>query len=464
MMLRKSIATLAVAAGLTGCTMGPSYQRPAVEPPTTYRGADTAATEAELLGWKQVFQDEELQALLTEGLANNYDVRKAASRILEAESRYRIDRSRQLPTVEINADITDTEISRGALNLPASVPIKRQQTVGRAGLQLSYEADFWGRVRRLSEAARAEFLSAEWAARQVRVDLVGQISTAYFDLLEVERELEIARNTLETRRRSLELTQKRKDRGIATALEVRQAENLVYSASALLPRLERLHEQQQNLLSFLVGRNPGEIAVGRALTEFEAPSIPEGLPSQLLDRRPDILAAEQSLVAANARIGAAKAALFPTFSLTGVMGFASRELDQFLDGDARERTLTAGLLGPVFNAGRLRAQVRVSEAQQEQMLIDYEQAVRGAMREVADALVAVEKTGQEYEQQARLVEALREANRLSRLRYEGGVDAYLQVLDSERDLFAGELALAQIRRDEWTAAVGLYRALGGGWE
>ncbi len=463
-MLRKSIATLAIAAGLTGCTMGPNYQRPTVEPPTTYRGAEAAAAEAELLGWKQVFQDEELQALLTEGLANNYDVRKAASRILEAEARYRIDRSRQLPTVEINADVTDTEISRGALNLPPSVPIKRQQTVGRAGLQLSYEADFWGRVRRLSEAARAEFLSSEWAARQVRVDLIGQISTAYFDLLEVERELEIARNTLETRQQSLGLTQKRKDRGIATALEVRQAENLVYSASALVPRLERLHEQQQNLLSFLVGRNPGEIAVGRGLNEFQAPSIPEGLPSQLLDRRPDILAAEQSLVAANARIGAAKAALFPTFSLTGVMGFASRELDQFLDGDARERTLTAGLLGPVFNAGRLKAQVRVSEAQQEQMLIDYEQAVRGAMREVADALVAVEKTGQEYEQQARLVEALREANRLSRLRYEGGVDAYLQVLDSERDLFAGELALAQIRRDEWTAAIGLYRALGGGWE
>lgn len=463
-MLRKSIATLAIAAGLTGCKMGPNYQRPMVEPPTTYRGADTAATEAELLGWKQVFQDEELQALLTEGLENNYDARKAASRILEAQARYRIDRSRQLPTVEINADITDTEISRGALNLPASVPIKRQQTVGRAGLQLSYEADFWGRLRRLSEAARAEFLSAEWAARQVRVDLISQISTAYFDLLEVERELEIARNTLETRQQSLGLTQKRKDRGIATALEVRQAENLVYSASALVPRLERLHEQQQNLLSFLVGRNPGEIAVGRALTEYQAPSIPEGLPSQLLDRRPDILAAEQSLVAANARIGAAKAALFPTFSLTGVMGFASRELDQFLDGDARERTLTAGLLGPVFNAGRLKAQVRVSEAQQEQMLMDYEQAVRGAMREVADALVAVEKTRQEYEQQARLVEALREANRLSRLRYEGGVDAYLQVLDAERDLFSGELALAQIRRDEWTAAIGLYRALGGGWE
>lgn len=459
-----SIVLLTVAlAGLAGCTMGPNYQRPEPELPTTFRSAP-ADSDLETLAWREVFRDERLQSLIEEGLASNYDVRLAASRILEAEARYRIDRSQQYPSVDINADITQTEISRGALNLPASVPIKREQTVGRAGLQLSYELDFWGRLRRLSEAARAELLSSEWASRQVLVDLIGQISTAYFDVIELERELEISRRTLQTRNESLRLTQARKDRGVANALEVRQAENLVFSASARIPRLERLREQQQNLLSFLVGRNPGPVEVGGSLDAQIAPAIPPGLPAQLLERRPDILAVEQQLVAANARIGVAKAALFPTFSLTGTFGFASRELDQFFDGDARERTLTAGLLGPVFNAGRLRAQVRVSEAQQEQMLIEYERAVRNALRDVSDALIAVEKTSQEYQQQLRLVEALREANRLSELRYEGGVDNYLQVLDSERDLFSGELTLAQIRRDEWTAAADLYRALGGGWE
>jgi multidrug efflux system outer membrane protein len=453
----------AALAAIAGCTMGPKYERPTVEPPAVFRGT-AEVTPAELPEWKQVFQDEQLQSLLTEALQHNYDVRLAAARILEARARYRIDGSLQYPTIDIAADASNTEISRGALNLPPSVPVRREQTVSRAGLQLSYEVDFWGRLRRLSEAGRAEFLGAEWAAKQVRVDLIGDVSRAYFDLLELERELEISKRTLETRQESLRLTQARKERGVATALEVRQAENLVYSASARIPRLERLRTQQQNLLSFLVGRDPAEIAAGRELASYSPPDVPAGLPAQLIERRPDIMAAEQTLIAANARIGAAQAAFFPTFSLTGFFGFASGELDTFLDGDNRQRTLTAGLLAPVFNAGRLRSQVRVTEAQQQQMLIEYERTIRDALRDVSDALTAVEKTDQEYEQQLLLVEALREANRLSNLRYEGGVDAYLQVLDSERDLFDGELTLAQIRRDEWSAVVDLYRALGGGWQ
>ena len=448
--------------GLAGCKMGPDYARPVVEPPATFRGS-TEAEPTHLPGWKSVFGDEQLNALIEEALENNYDVRTAAARILEAQAQYRIERSGMYPTIEVGGDITNTEISRGALNLPPEVPIKREQTVGQATLQASYEIDFWGRLRRLSEAGRAEYLSTEWAARQVRVDLIGAVSRAYFDLMEIERELEIATRTFETRQESLRLTQARKDRGVATALEVRQAENLIYSASTQIPRLERLHTQQENLLSFLLGRNPGEVSVEQRLGA-QPPSVPEGLPSQLVERRPDVVQAEQTLIAANARIGAAKAALFPTFSLTGALGFGSRELDQFLDGDSRQRTLTAGVLAPIFNAGRLRARVRVTEAQQQQMLIAYERAIRDALREVSDALVAVQKTREQSEQQARLVEALREANRLSNLRYEGGVDAYLQVLDSERDLFQGELALAQVRRDEWSAVVNLYQALGGGWE
>ncbi|MBI1353706.1 MAG: efflux transporter outer membrane subunit [Acidobacteria bacterium] len=462
-MTRRSIPAIAALLGLAGCAMGPNYERPLVEPPATYRSAGPAA-EAEKLAWKEVFQDQELQALLAEALKNNYDVRAAAARILEARSTYRVDRSRLFPSIDIASDLTETEISRGALNLPPTVPIKREQTVSRADLKLSYELDFWGRLRRLTEAGRAEFLSAEWAALQVRTDLIGDVSRAYFDLLEATRELEISKRTLETRKQSLRLTQARKDRGVATALEVRQAENLVYSAGVRIPTLEQVKAQQENLLSFLLGRNPGPITLGGELETFNPPVIPAGLPSQLVGRRADILAAEQTLVAANARIGAAKAALFPTFSLTGTLGLATRQFSEFLDGDSRERTLTGSLLAPVFNAGRLRSQVRISEARQEQMLIEYERAIRGAFREVADALAAVENTKQEYQQQARLVEALREARRLSNLRYEGGVDAYLQVLDSDRNLFAGELALAQIRRDEWAATVNLYKALGGGWD
>jgi NodT family efflux transporter outer membrane factor (OMF) lipoprotein len=455
---------LVLGLALGGCLLGPDYRRPPVDAPPEFRAdlrpAPDPVSIADLQ-WFEVFQDEALQALVREALVQNYDVRIAAARVLQARAQLGVVRADLFPTVDAVGTIEATKNAENAFSF--STP-SVQRGVGTLELSLSWELDFWGRLRRLTESARAQYLASEEGRRAVLVSLVADVATAYFQLRDLDLELLISRRTVTSRQQGLDLTRRRKEGGIATALDVAQAENLLYTATATIARLERQIEQQENLLSVLVGRNPGAAPRGQSLdVQAFPPEVPPGLPSALLERRPDIRQAEQSLVSANAEIGAAKARYFPQISLTGPFGVQSGSLGTLFTPGNIFYDLAAGATLPVFNAGRIRSGVELSEARKVEALTAYERAVRYAFREVSDALVGLRKTHEERGQQELLVGALRESVRLSLLRYQGGLDSYLQVLDAESRLFDAELRLAQLRRDELLAVVQLYRALGGGW-
>jgi multidrug efflux system outer membrane protein len=330
---------------------------------------------------------------------------------------------------------------------------------------LSFEVDVWGRLRRATEAARADLLATEENRKAVVTTLVSEVASAYFNLLELDLELEIARRTLTAREESLRLIRSRAQGGIATVVEVRQGEQLVYGAAQAIPNLEQLIEQTENQISLLLGGNPGGIIRGRPLTEQEQPpSVPAGLPSALLERRPDIRAAEQNLVAANAVIGVAKAAYFPRISLTGFLGFQSSQLSSLFTGPTRVWQFAPQLTQPIFDAGRIKSNVRLARAQEQIAVIQYERAVQTAFREVSDALIQYQKVREIRAQQELLVATLQDRSRLSYIRYRGGVDTLLNALDADRDLFEAELRLAQTRLNELLGVVQLYRALGGGWQ
>jgi multidrug efflux system outer membrane protein len=327
--------------------------------------------------------------------------------------------------------------------------------------------DFWGRIRRLKESARANYLATEEGRRGVVVSLIGDVMGDYFTLRERDLELEISGRTRDIAERNLKLVQLRHDRGAATGLDVHQAEQLLYTATAQTASTQRDIEQTENSLSLLLGGIPGDIARGKPLDQFTLPAeVPPGLPSSLLERRPDIRQAEENLVAANAEIGAAKALYFPQISLTGFLGGQSRALSNLLTGPARDWVggPSAVLPLPIFNASQIRAGVRLSEAQKREMVLTYQKAIHSALREVSDALVGYDRTRQQRAQEELLVNALSETTRLSTLRYQGGRDSYLQVLDAERNLFQGQLAMAKLRLQEMLSFVELYRALGGGWQ
>jgi multidrug efflux system outer membrane protein len=457
------ILILTAATTLSGCAVGPKYQRPAVTPPAAFRGAVPSPEPASLADakWFEVFQDEQLQQLIRTALQENYDVREAAARVEAARAAVGIRRADQFPNVAASADLTTLRTSS-----TGTIPFEQERSFGSVALNLlSFEVDLWGRLRRASEAARAELLASEENRRAVMTTLVSDVATGYFNLLDLDMELEIARRTLATREESLELIRKREQRGLATRLEVRQAEQLVLVAAQAIPRLEQQIEQTENQLSLLLGRNPGPITRGRALRDQEQPpAVPAGLPSALLERRPDIRAAEQNLVAANAIIGVARAAYFPRISLTGFLGFQSDDLSDLFTGPARTWQFTPQLAQPIFTAGRIRSNVKLAEAQRNVALIQYERTIQTAFREVSDSLVQYEKVREVHGKQEELVETLRDRSRLSYMRYRGGVDTLLNALDADRDLFDAELRLAQVRRDELLTVVQLYRALGGGWQ
>jgi len=454
---------------LAGCTVGPKYRRPIVRPPTAFRGSgDTAAApDPESLAdlkWFEVFKDERLQELIRTALVNNYDLRQALDRVDAARANLGITRSEQFPNVAASADVTTLRNSNGGqFALPGGA--SRNRTFGTVMLDLlSFEIDIWGRLRRATEAARADLLGAEENRKAVMTTVVGDVSAAYFNLLELDMELEIARETLATRQESLGLIRTRQQGGVATMLDVRQAEQLVYGAAQTIPDIERLIERTENQINMLLGKDPGPVARGRSLTEQEQPpSAPPGLPSSLLERRPDIRAAEQNLVAATANIGVAKAAYFPQISLTGFMGGQSSQLSNLFGGAGGAWNFAPQVTLPIFNAGRVRSGVRLTEAQRQLALTQYQQAIKNGFREVSDALVDYRKVKEIRAQQESLVTTLQDRSRLAYLRYGGGVDTQLNALDADRDLFAAELNLAQTKRNELLALVQLYKALGGGW-
>lgn len=458
---------LAFAVAITGCTVGPNYKRPAVTVPDSYRapGIDTAsqATQnpAASLGdekWWEVFQDKELQALIRTALQNNYDVRIAATRVLQAQAQLGITRADQLPTVNAGGDINSQRSAR-------SGPIPSfQNTIGEATVSAAWNLDFWGRFRRATEAARANLLASEWAQKEVISTLVASVASDYFLLRQLDLQLEISKRTLASRQDSLQLTQTLEQHGINSLLDVRQSEQLVYTAAAEIPDLERQITQEENAISILLGNNPGDVPRGLKLTEQpHAPEVPVGLPSALLERRPDVVQAEQNLVAANAQIGVARSAYFPQISLTGSGGYASDSLANLFSGPAIWN-LVGSISQPIFQGGRLKSGVRLAEAQHEQLLLTYQQTIQGAFRDVSNALVAYRKNREFRIQQEHLVTAAQDAANLSQVRFKAGTTDYLEVLTNDTNYFTAELNLAQAQGNELTALVQLYQALGGGWQ
>jgi len=450
------------------CTMGPNYKRPVVPTPSAHRGAAATgeATAASLadLKWFELFRDETLTQLVTTSLQQNFELRIAAERVLQARALFGITRADQLPSVDASAGLTAARASRRGATGAAPSGADLDVSYVEAGFSLGWELDVWGRLRRLSEAARAQYLATEEARHGVITTLVADVSETYLALRALDLEREIAERTRVVADDSLRLTEARRARGVASGLDVRQAEQLLFTATGRIASLQREIAQAENALSLLLGRMPGDVPRGRPLEAFETPpAVPAGLPSALLERRPDIRQAEQQLVAANAQIGAAKAEYFPRISLTGFFGAQSRALSDLLTGPARLASASLAATAPIFNAGRTRGNVRLAEAIHREALVNYERAVYTAFRDVADALAAHTNTSEQRRQQERLVEALREAAQLSTQRYQGGLDSYLPVLDAQRNLFQGELELARLRRSELASIVQLYRALGGGW-
>jgi outer membrane protein, multidrug efflux system len=449
----------------SGCTVGPKYARPNVTTPTAYRGLtddQVAKNEPSSLGdeeWSKVFQDQELQDLIRTALQNNYDVRIAAARVLQARAQLGITRADQFPSLSGGGSIiSQRSVASGPL--PAF-----QQTTGQLNVSASWNLDFWGRYRRATEAQRARLLAQEWARQAVISSLVANVASGYFQLREVDLELEISKRTLASRTESLKLTAMRTEHGIDTMLDQRQAEQLVYTAGAQVPDLERQIEQEENALSILLGNYPGFIPRGRKLTEQpHSPEVPAGLPSALLERRPDVREAEQNLVAANAQIGVARAAYFPQISLTGTGGYQSSALTNLFTGPAGIWTFGGSLVQPIFEGGRLKSNVRLAEAQHQEMLLTYEQIIQGAFRDVSNALVAYRKNREFRIQEEKLTEAARDAAQLSEQRFNAGATDYLEVLTNETNYFSDELTLAQAQFNELQALVQLYQALGGGWQ
>ncbi len=463
--MRKSPIALAVL--LSGCAVGPNYQRPTIQTPNTFRAS--AKTDAESLAdlkWWEVFKDEKLQELERTALAQNYDLREAAARVEAARAALGITRSNQFPNLDANADISTTRFSRnGSTSLPASFAPSQNRTFGGATLSLlSFELDIWGRLRRATEAARANLLGAEENRRAVMTTLVSEVAGAYFTLRELDYQLEISRRTLATRRDSLDLIKNRQAGGVATLLDLRQSEQLVYTAAETIPTLQLEIEQTENQISLLLGKPPGEVIRGLSLTEQVVPEVPAGLPSALLERRPDIRAAEQTLIAANAEIGVAKASYFPQVSLTGLLGGQGTQLSSLFSGPSAVWNFTPQLTQPIFTAGRLKSNMKLSEAARDSALTQYEKTIQTAFTEVSNALIAHQRVRESRVQQELLVAALQDRTRLAYVRYRGGVDTLLNALDSDRDLFQAELTLSQIRLNELDSVVLLYKALGGGWQ
>jgi outer membrane protein, multidrug efflux system len=460
---------LVLMAVLAGCSVGPDYQRPALDTPSAFRADATGAVSVTQslgdLDWWQVMNDPQLQSYIAEALTNSWDIQIAAARVLQAEAAAGVTRSQFFPSVGAGADWSTTRAAEdGAATIPPGVNPQRE--FGSVyGTLASYEIDLWGRLRRANEAARAQLLAVEAAQQTVRQTLVAQVATAYLSLLELDYALEIAERTAGVSRNSLTLTMARQEGGVASMQDVHQAQILVSTAEAAIADTHRRIEQQENELNILLGRNPGSPHRGEGfLRQNLEVSVPPGLPSDLLERRPDIRTAEQLLVAANADIGQAKAAFFPKVTLTGFYGFQSVALSDLFKGGSQTWQFGPAVSVPVFTGGALRGNLKAAEARFAEAVAQYRKTVQNSFREVSDSLIAYQRTREFRSRQEERTEANRSAAELASVRYEGGVTSYLEVLYNEQELFAAELGLAHARLNELLSVVALYRSLGGGWQ
>jgi outer membrane protein, multidrug efflux system len=464
--------TYAVAVGgflisaLAGCNVGPKYKRPAYPAPPAFRGADDASLVSDAqnsLGdeqWSQVFREPELQALIRTALANNYDVRIAAQHVLEQQAQVQITRSQEFPQITV-----------GGSGIGATIPttvgsnIPNPLVVGSFNLGATWTPDFWGLYRKQTEAARATLLAQTWAQRAVRLSLVQQVATSYIQLRTLDRQLEITKQTLKVRQDSVNLTETLESGGSVPLSDVRQAEQLLYTATSQLPQIEQQIQQEENALNLLLGANPGPVAHTDPNAVTPPPQdLPTGLPSQLLERRPDIQQAEQTLVAANAQIGVARAQFFPQLSITASGGVGGDQFSNIFDPSGKTIYGIGSLTQPLFEGGKLRGQLNLSKETKQEMVLSYQKTIAGAFRDVSNALVALNKQRVYREQQEKLVIAAQDATRLARIRYEGGATAYLEVLTTDSNLYSAQLNLAAAQQGEALTLVQLYSALGGGWQ
>jgi multidrug efflux system outer membrane protein len=489
-MRKQSIAAAFGAASLllAGCTVGPKYQRPAIDAPTVYRGAEAtgntqtskgphdlngaslpgqsnSTTSAALsIGdekWWEVFGDPQLQDLIRTALRQNYDVRIAAERVLESQAQLGVTRSQQFPQLSGGGGYTAQRYPSAQFGGLGSFV----SHIGQLSTSASWNIDFWGQYRNATKAARAQLLASQWSQREVMDTLILDVAQGYFQLRTLDLELEISKRTLASRQESLQLTQTLESGGNTSLLDVRQAEELVSTAAAAIPDIERQIEQEENALQTLLGQNPGPIARGLPIDQQpRMPIVPAGLPSSLIERRPDIRQAEETLIAANAEIGVAKAAYFPAISLTGQVGTGSNALNTLFQDSTFAYTYGASATAPIFTAGRIRNNVRLTEAQQREAVLTYKKTIAQSFQDVSNALVGYQKFREFREQQERLVTASRDAVNLSNMRYKGGYSSYLDVLTNQTTLFSGELTLASAREQEMLSLVQLYNALGGGWQ
>jgi multidrug efflux system outer membrane protein len=456
-----------MAAALAGCTVGPNYKRPSYPTPPAFRGADETAVSTDAktsLGdeqWASVYREPELQDLIRKALANNYDVRIAAQRILEQQAQVRITRSQEFPLVSVGG----TAI--GA-TLPSSIggnSIPNPLVEGSFSLSASWTPDFWGLYRRQTEAARAQLLAQDWAQRAVRLTLVEDVATAYLQIRALDSQLAITKQTIQVRQSSVDLTKTLESGGSVPLSDVRQAEQLLYTATSELPQLEQQIQQQENAISLLLGENPGPIVHQDSAALAPPPQdLPTGLPSQLLERRPDIRQAEATLISANAQIGVARAQFFPNLSISGSGGVGGDSLSSIFDPAGKTIYGIGSLTQPLFEGGKLRGQLQLSEATKQEMVLTYQKTIAGAFRDVSNALIALNKQRAYREQQEKLVNAAQDAVRLANIRYQGGSTAYLEVLTTSSNLYAAQLNLVSAQQGEALALVQLYSALGGGWQ
>ena len=463
-----SLSTAALfAVFLTGCNVGPKYKRPNYPAPPAFRGADNADVSSDPKGslgdeqWATVFQDPTLQNLIKTALANNYDVRIAAQHILEQQAQVQITRSQQFPTLSVGGTGAGADIP----SLNTSTSTISPLVEGAFSLSAAWTPDFWGLYRKQTAAARAQLLAQTWAQRAVRMTLVQQIATAYLQLRTLDQQLAITREALKTRQDSLDLTRTLEQGGAAPLSDVRQAEELLYTASSEIPQLEQQIQQQENAINLLLGKNPGPLTHGDLSALTPPPQdLPVGLPSQLLERLPDIQQAEATLIAANAQIGVARAQFFPQLTISGSAGIGGNSFPTIFGANSQTIYGIGQLAQPIFEGGKLRGQLTLSEETEKEMVLNYQKTIAGAFRDVSNALIALNKQRVYREQQEKLVAAAQDATRLARVRYKGGATSYLEVLTTDSNLYTDQLSLASAQQAEALTLVQLYSALGGGWQ
>ena len=465
-------ASVLFASLLAGCNVGPKYKRPAYQAPPAFRGADETAVTSDTQNsigdeqWVQVFREPELQALIRTALANNYDIHIAAQRVLEQQAQIQITRSQEFPTVSVGgtgvgASFNPSTLGSGSGSNGISSPL----SFGSFNLSAAWNPDFWGLYRKQTQVARAQLLAQTWAQRAVRLSLVQNVVTTYLQLRALDRQLEITKQTLKARQDSVQLTQTLADGGAAPLSDLREAEQLLYTATSQIPQIEQQIQQQENAMNLLLGGNPGSVVrpTSSALTP-PPQDLPTGIPTQLLERRPDIQQAEATLIAANAQIGVARAQFFPQLSISASGGVGGDSLSSIFSPDGKTIYGLGSLAQPLFEGGRLRGQLNIAKETQKEDAFAYQKTIATALHDVSNALIAVNKQRAYREQQEKLVAAAQDSTRLARLRYQGGATAYLEVLTTDTSLFTAQLNLVSAQQGEALTLVQLYSSLGGGWQ